>query len=333
MADFPLTFEATLGETYGVSWDGTVYECTCVAAGPGCALGNLSIVGAGSDTGEPFLMGIMNGEGSQIITVDTSASHTFSISRMVAPVVKIDKKYLVQPDWNQNDETAADYVKNRTHYEESIYTDYVLNSGGTQITGFSMPEGGETVTAKINGVESVENVKNGTSGPLGNYTYIGTIDFDSLRKGRTGWCVAGIQGQAFGFANPDTTMSVFTTVVHKIDDKFINFDGFVRTFDYHFKGYTIYKHLYKNDGSECVLYTCGDLILPEANSTLFGFMSEAGISAVGSSGGSSCFVIGVIISTENGSITIKNTVFGTNTTEMEQLAADYGYTLTAKPNA
>lgn len=28
----------------------------------------------------------------------------------------------VQPDWNQNDETAADYVKNRTHYEECIQT-------------------------------------------------------------------------------------------------------------------------------------------------------------------------------------------------------------------
>ncbi len=24
----------------------------------------------------------------------------------------------VQPDWNQNDETAADYVKNRTHYSK-----------------------------------------------------------------------------------------------------------------------------------------------------------------------------------------------------------------------
>ena len=28
----------------------------------------------------------------------------------------------VQPDWNQNDETAADYVKNRTHWEEGVQT-------------------------------------------------------------------------------------------------------------------------------------------------------------------------------------------------------------------
>ena len=238
-----------------------------------------------------------------------------------------------QPDWNQNDSTAADYVKNRTHYEESIYTDYVLNSGGTQITGFSMPEVGGTITVKINGVESAETVKRGTSGPLGNYTYIGTIDFDSLQRGGTGWCVAAISASTVGFANPDTTMSVFATFVHKIDDKFINFDGLVRTFDYHFKGYTIYKRLYKNDGSECVLYTCGDLILPEANSQLFGFMTETGFSRVGSAAAQSCFVRGFIISGVDGSITIKSVVLGTNTAEMEQIAADNGYTLTTKPNA
>lgn len=333
VADFPSTIVATVGETYKISWDGTVYECTVVWLGGAPAVGNRSIIGAGSDTGEPFLMGILNGEGIQIITADTSASHTFSISRMVAPVVKIDKKYLVQPDWNQNDSTAADYVKSRTHYEESSYTDYVLNMNGTEIVGFSIPEVGGTITVKINGVESAETVKRGTSGPLGNYTYIGTNDFDSLRKGGTGWCVAATSGATFGFANPDTTMSVFATVVHKIDDKFINFDGLVRTFDYHFKDCTIYKRLYKNDGSECVLYTCGDLILPEANSKLFGFIGEIGFSDVGRKAENSCFVTGVIISTTDGSATVKNTVFGTNTTEMEQLAADYGYTLTTKPNA
>ena len=239
----------------------------------------------------------------------------------------------VQSDWNQNDSTAAEYVKNRTHYEESSYTDYVLNTDGTEITGFSMPEVGETVTVKINGVESAETVKTGTGSVVGSYKYIGTIDFDSLQAGGTGWLVAGITGQAIGFANPDTTISVLTTVIHKIDDKFINFDGLVRTFDYHFKGCNIYKRLYKNDGSECELYTCDHFILAEANSKLFGFMGEIGLSKVGSNRTSSCFVKGVIINTADGSITFKNTVFGTNTTEMEQLAAENGYTLTTKPNA
>lgn len=238
-----------------------------------------------------------------------------------------------QSDWNQNDSTAADYVKNRTHYEESSYTDYVLNMDGPEIVGLSMPEVGGTITVKINGVESTETVKKGTSGPIGDYTYIGTIDFDSLRKGGTGWLVAKVAGRAFGLANPDTTITVWATIIHKINDKFINFDGLVRTFGYHFKDNTIYKTLYKDDGSECLLYMCNNFILPESGSQLFGFMGEIGFSAVGSVIAHSCFVHGYIISGVDGSIEIRQAIFGTNTTEMEQLAANYGYTLTTKPNA
>ena len=95
VAEFRSTFEATAGEVYKVSWDGTVYECTCVNFSGEAIIGNLSIAGAGSDTGEPFLMIIMNGTGIRIVTTDTSASHTFSISGFAAPeVVKIDEKYL-----------------------------------------------------------------------------------------------------------------------------------------------------------------------------------------------------------------------------------------------
>lgn len=91
------TFEATAGETYKVSWDGTVYECICEPFDNIPIIGNLSILGIGSDTGEPFLMSIPNGERIEIVTADTSASHTISISGMVAPVVKIDRKYLPIP--------------------------------------------------------------------------------------------------------------------------------------------------------------------------------------------------------------------------------------------
>ena len=91
---FQSTFEATVGETYKVSWDGTAYECACVKFNNNPAIGNLSILGAGSDTGEPFIMIILNGEGIVIATADTSASHTFSISGFVSEIVKIDPKYL-----------------------------------------------------------------------------------------------------------------------------------------------------------------------------------------------------------------------------------------------
>ena len=94
LAQFPSTFEAIVGETYKVSWDGTVYECTCGDFDGNLVLGNLFIIGVGSDTGEPFIMIVNNGNGIQIGTTNTSSSHTFSISGMAAQVVKIDPKYL-----------------------------------------------------------------------------------------------------------------------------------------------------------------------------------------------------------------------------------------------
>ena len=92
---FPSTFEATVGETYKVYWDGTAYECTCVAFNGRLFIGNLFILGDGSDTGEPFIIIMIdNGRKIGIATTDTSASHTFSISGIAQEVVKIDEKYL-----------------------------------------------------------------------------------------------------------------------------------------------------------------------------------------------------------------------------------------------
>ena len=94
LSEFPSTFEATIGETYKVSWDGTVYECTCVTYNGRLFIGNLSIRGFGSDTGEPFLMMINNGIAIGIVVTDAPASHAFSISGIAQEVVKIDEKYL-----------------------------------------------------------------------------------------------------------------------------------------------------------------------------------------------------------------------------------------------
>ena len=263
----------------------------------------------------------------------TSGTNKDEGSKKLATEEYVDSKQ-VQSDWNQNDSTAADYVKNRTHYEESIYKDYVLNMYGTEITGL-LPEVGETMTVIINGVESSDTVKETTGSPGGgiSYKYIGNIDMDSLMAGGTGWCIAEIRGHANGFANPDTAISIETTVAHKINEKFINFDGLVRTFDYYFKNYDIYKTLYKNDGTDCILYMCDIFILPESDSSLFGFMGETGFSSVGSTGVNSCFVHGFTINGVTGRFIIRNVILGTNATEMELIAENYGYTHTTKPNA
>lgn len=109
------TFVPTVGETYKVSWDGTTYESTCVNSNNLQLIGNLSIMGIGSDTGEPFLIAVGNGNGIRIATADTSASHTFSVSGKQTPIVKIPAKYI--------DKDTSGYVvihKNSTMTEEDV---------------------------------------------------------------------------------------------------------------------------------------------------------------------------------------------------------------------
>ena len=96
-AYFPTSFNAEFGQTYKISWDGTVYECTCNDFRNLPFIGNQSILGIGSDTGEPFI--IFNDSGPNetgwfSLTTDTSASHTISISGIGVPIVKIDEKYI-----------------------------------------------------------------------------------------------------------------------------------------------------------------------------------------------------------------------------------------------
>lgn len=111
-AQIQLNFVPTVGETYKVSWDDTVYECNCIESPDGAIMGNLSIAGAGSDTGEPFLMGVMGNGEAMIYTLDTSASHIISISGFVTEVVKIDEKYLPEDLATKSDVEAAQITAN-----------------------------------------------------------------------------------------------------------------------------------------------------------------------------------------------------------------------------
>ena len=121
-ARLPSTFEATAGNTYKVYFDENVYECTCVEIRGTHVIGNLSIIGAGSDTGEPFLMAVYNGEGVVIYTKDTSASHTLSISEFAQEIVKINGKYLPNSVATKSEVEAAQITadKNKEMLSEMV---------------------------------------------------------------------------------------------------------------------------------------------------------------------------------------------------------------------
>ena len=92
----PTTIELIAGDTYKVSWDGATYECVCELISGNPAIGNPSIMGAGADTGEPFLiLPLADNQVTEVYTLDTSNSHTISISGFAAAeVVKIPDKYI-----------------------------------------------------------------------------------------------------------------------------------------------------------------------------------------------------------------------------------------------
>ena len=95
-AQVPNALEIVEGQTYTVKWDGTEYECigATVSADRIPVLGNLSIVGAGSDTGEPFIYRNFSGTTGGFITLETTASHTIGVKRIEETVTPIDEKYL-----------------------------------------------------------------------------------------------------------------------------------------------------------------------------------------------------------------------------------------------
>lgn len=81
------------GQTYIVKFDNTEYECICVDLYGAPAIGNAAIIGFGSDTGEPFLLGY-TGEHLSIYVSDETATHTVSIITNAKTIKKIEAKFL-----------------------------------------------------------------------------------------------------------------------------------------------------------------------------------------------------------------------------------------------
>ena len=92
---FSSLIELTVGTKYTVYFNSTPYERVCTLFNGGAAvLGNLSIAGAGDDTGEPFLIFTNNSSESGVYTTYISGTPSVSISVLVPEIVKIDEKYL-----------------------------------------------------------------------------------------------------------------------------------------------------------------------------------------------------------------------------------------------
>lgn len=116
-------FEIVDGQTYTVNWDGTEYECVAFAFNEMgvILLGNLSIMGAGDDTGEPFVYGydIEQAHG-QFGTLDTSASHTISVKTAEKVITPMAEEFLPVGVWTT---ALITYVSSTNTYSSDLTYD------------------------------------------------------------------------------------------------------------------------------------------------------------------------------------------------------------------
>lgn len=123
----------------------------------------------------------------------------------------------VQPDWNQNDSTATDYVKNRPFYSETrnVTVENAINV--VRLEGFPVFAVGDTVTVSVDGVEhSLVAFDDEGDATIGDpSSSIGTAEE------QFGWFIY-YDGDTVQFSAPEAhTVSYFVPEVVKIDEKYL----------------------------------------------------------------------------------------------------------------
>ena len=95
MSSLSTALEIVEGQTYTVSWDGTEYECVGAVLNSMSLLGNLSIMGEGADTGEPFLYVYNTKQAAGAFgTTDTAASHIISVKTTAEVITPMAEEFL-----------------------------------------------------------------------------------------------------------------------------------------------------------------------------------------------------------------------------------------------
>jgi hypothetical protein len=93
MAAIPCNVTVNVGDTLTVDWGGETYETTVTQAEGMMLFGNLSFIGIGADSGEPFVGMVYEGM-SQIIDPFAQGDITRNIDISIARKIRIDKDYL-----------------------------------------------------------------------------------------------------------------------------------------------------------------------------------------------------------------------------------------------
>ena len=238
-------------ELFRVIWNGTQYDCevngyTKPDGKSGRGIGNTGMFGGVYIYEYPFLIAFFDGDEAAelgynyiVYVDDNSTEATFSVSKLTEVVHKLDEKYLpdnainVQPDWNQSDENAADYVKNRTHWSKTtigeVLPETTVNgesgwASGTGMVSIQYPVSfilGETYTVNWNGVE-YQCVAYELAGlpAIGNGSMMGGSDTGEP------FLIGADDTECMVFVLDDSTSVTISIMgeieeIHKLDEKFI----------------------------------------------------------------------------------------------------------------
>ena len=110
------------GQTYTVKFDNTEYECICIDSGGVLVIGNMAIMGVGSDTGEPFVLAYVD-EIFRIFVIDDTNTHTVSVSGLAPLIVKIPAKFI---DKNSSGYIVIHNSSTMTQQEAGNYYDKIF---------------------------------------------------------------------------------------------------------------------------------------------------------------------------------------------------------------
>lgn len=223
-----------LGEDilHKVYFDNDIYELSSIRGSVGPALGDRNL------TTYPFYISDNAVEGGSTISViDDGKIHTISVYECAVSetIVTLDEKYIpdtisrtkdipevAQADWSVNDESNPAYVKNRTHWIETVYTDGEVTSTTVTSTQYVYLGYPQCIKCTFDGDEYIFNqvFRDGTF-------YWGKDDYDNGLSpiyfaqnvtGDGGYIAINNDGESHAVTYCAMTAE---NVYHKIDSKFL----------------------------------------------------------------------------------------------------------------
>ena len=162
------------GGTYTVTYNGTTYECVGVELDGMSGLGNIGAMTGGTDTGEPFIIGVFpepeDGLTGMVMTLDGLETITLSISGVWPIVTQLDEKYIPKiwvtnicngkadgslrstTSTKEDEEYSLGYGAVALGYETkaSGYTSYAEGSVTIASGEYSHAEGANTTASGVN---------------------------------------------------------------------------------------------------------------------------------------------------------------------------------------